>query len=200
MEIYKYNGKNIKDILNLALYELNVSEKDIIYHTDDSKSNLFRKSIDVEIILKEELKNYVIETIKKILKEMKIKSKKIVYKIEDDTISINLESNKNSNLIGKNAYNLRCLNVIMKSFMETRDIPMHVKVDVNYYNQNKERQFKRNIEKIAREVIKTGVSAELDPMNSYDRRNVHSIVSKYDELVTISKGEEPERYVIISKK
>lgn len=200
MEIYKYNGKNIKDILNLALYELNVSEKDIIYHTDDSKSNLFRKSIDVEIILKEELKNYVIETIKKILKKMKIKSKKIVYKIEDDTISINLESNKNSNLIGKNAYNLRCLNVIMKSFMETRDIPMHVKVDVNYYNQNKERQFKRNIEKIAREVIKTGVSAELDPMNSYDRRNVHSIVSKYDELVTISKGEEPERYVIISKK
>ena len=37
-------------------------------------------------------------------------------------------------------------------------------------------------------------------MNSYERRIVHTLISEYDLLETVSEGEEPNRYVIIKYK
>ena len=50
---------------------------------------------------------------------------------------------------------------------------------------------------IAREVARTGVEAKLEPMNSYERRVVHTVISNYEDLETESIGEEPNRYVVI---
>lgn len=44
------------------------------------------------------------------------------------------------------------------------------------------------MKKIAREVKKTGVSAKLDPMNSYERRIVHNAVNEISGVVTKVKG------------
>ena len=41
------------------------------------------------------------------------------------------------------------------------------------------------------------MDAKLDPMNSYQRRLVHNVVSKFPNLITQSEGEEPNRYVVI---
>lgn len=40
----------------------------------------------------------------------------------------------------------------------------------------------------------------LEPMNAYQRRIVHETIKKYSELKTESKGESPDRYIIISFK
>ena len=41
------------------------------------------------------------------------------------------------------------------------------------------------------------MDVKLDPMNSYQRRMVHSLVSNYDNIDTESVGEEPNRCVVI---
>ena len=51
--------------------------------------------------------------------------------------------------------------------------------------------------KIAREVSKTKVDAKLDPMNSYERRLVHTAISDFKHIDTESEGEEPNRCVVI---
>ena len=53
---------------------------------------------------------------------------------------------------------------------------------------------------IAKEVLKTGVEVNLDPMNSYERRIIHNTLSNFKNIVTESSGEEPNRYVVIKKR
>ncbi|MBQ8444591.1 MAG: Jag N-terminal domain-containing protein [Clostridia bacterium] len=49
----------------------------------------------------------------------------------------------------------------------------------------------------ANKVAKTGRYARLDPMNPADRRIIHSALQNDGRVSTLSKGEEPKRYVMI---
>ena len=53
------------------------------------------------------------------------------------------------------------------------------------------------IKKIAKEVQSTKIDASLDPMNSYERRNIHTMIDKFDNLVTESIGEGKDRHIVI---
>ena len=75
-----------------------------------------------------------------------------------------------------------------------------VNLDASSYKKKKEEYFEREIKKIAKEVLNTKIDVKLDPMNSYNRRIVHNIVSKFKNLETESVGEEPNRYTIIKYK
>ena len=70
----------------------------------------------------------------------------------------------------------------------------------NLNKVNKEKRLEREIKKIAKEVITSKIEAKLDPMNSYDRRLVHTIIAEYEDLETESFGENPNRYVVIRHK
>ena len=54
--------------------------------------------------------------------------------------------------------------------------------------------------KIINEVQSTKITAALDPMNSYERRFVHNLVSEYKNLTTESIGEGRDRRVTIKYK
>ena len=54
--------------------------------------------------------------------------------------------------------------------------------------------------KICKEVLKTKVDVQLDPMNSYERRIVHTVISTFHELESESSGSEPNRYIMIKYK
>ena len=77
---------------------------------------------------------------------------------------------------------------------------VRIQVDASGYKAKKEHYLEHDVREIARQVSKTGVEAKLDPMNSYDRRIVHNVVGDFEDLTSESFGEEPVRYVVISKK
>ena len=55
------------------------------------------------------------------------------------------------------------------------------------------------IREICKDVIISGVEVKLDPMNSYERRIVHSVVSQFENLSSESYGNDPERYTVIRR-
>ena len=55
-------------------------------------------------------------------------------------------------------------------------------------------------EQFIKEVQSTKITAALDPMNSYERRFVHNLVSEYKNLTTESIGEGRDRRVTIKYK
>ena len=73
-------------------------------------------------------------------------------------------------------------------------------LDVSNYKKHKEKRLMLLAKNIAKEVLKTGVEVNLDPMNSYERRIVHNTLSNFKNIVTESSGEEPNRYVVIKKR
>ena len=62
----------------------------------------------------------------------------------------------------------------------------------------------KNIERLVRgvaaDVEASHLTISLDPMNSYERRLVHTIISEYPALITESVGEGKDRHVTIKYK
>jgi spoIIIJ-associated protein len=52
--------------------------------------------------------------------------------------------------------------------------------------------------KVSKNVLRTGRSQSLEPMNPYERRIIHATISQIDGVTSRSVGEEPFRKVIIS--
>ena len=87
-------------------------------------------------------------------------------------------------------------------YLKNKEINQNFKftIDINDYQEKKERNLIRLAKNIAREVSQTKVEAKLDSMNSYERRIIHNALANSSKVYTESCGEEPERYVVIKPK
>lgn len=70
-------------------------------------------------------------------------------------------------------------------------------LDCGNYREKREVTLQNLAGRIAQKVKKSGRSQLLEPMNPYERRIIHSVVSAIDGVTSKSKGEEPNRRVVI---
>lgn len=197
-----YIGKNKEDLLNLALYELNVNKDDVIFYEKEIKTGLFKtKKIELSIIKKIDIEEDLIETIKNILNDMSINIINIDTYYKNNTFYINLKTDNDSLIIGKNSKNLKALTTIIVKYLKNNELnEFKFVLDVSNYKKHKEKKLIFLAKNVAKEVLKTGIEVNLDPMNSYERRIVHNALSNFKNIVTESSGEEPNRYVVIKKR
>ncbi|HBB56737.1 TPA: hypothetical protein DEW47_01205 [Patescibacteria group bacterium] len=106
-------------------------------------------------------------------------------------------------LIGEEGKNLMALNSLIKKMadnllrrdgIEERFVYI---LDVNDYQAKKIEDVKNEARVNAQRAIYFKREVEMEPMCSYDRRIVHSILSEYPNIKTESVGEEPHRRIII---
>ena len=194
-------GKTREEAIENAVITYNTAKEDIIILNEEAKSALFKgKKYILEIITKQDVIKYIIEVINNIAKyfntEINIEVKEV-----ENIININLITDNNSLLIGKNGKNLESIQAYLRNLVnENTNNNLKLNLDVSNYKKKKIDNLERQVKRIAREVKNTKVDAKLDPMNSYERMIVHNAVSKYEELTTQSYGEEPNRYVVIKYK
>lgn len=197
---YEYIEKNIDLAKEKIFYELNVSEKDILYKETDEQGGLFKtKKVKLVAILKDDLIEYVKTLLIDITSKMGLDAN-VEAKKRDDYLKFILFSDNNSILIGRNGQTLDAIQVIVRSSIQNlTGFRVNIIIDVKDYREKQQRNLERTIKNIAFNVKKTGVTSTLDPMNSYERRLVHSICSKIKGISTESIGEEPNRCITIKK-
>ena len=200
MEIHKYEGKNLVELKEKALTELNASVDELyIRESEEAGGFLKSKKYKLEIVTKDDVVKYVKDFIVDVVKYMGI-SVNIEAKRREKYIQINLFSENSSILIGKNGRTLEAMQTLIKnSLLNKTGFRINVIIDVEDYKEKINKNLEYNVKKIAYEVRKTGVEAKLDPMNSYERRIVHNAIGKIKGVTTKSEGEEPNRYVVIRK-
>ena len=71
---------------------------------------------------------------------------------------------------------------------------------INVYKENRKKRLEKMAKYTAKDVAKTKTEAHLEPMNSYERRIIHSILSNNKYVYTESVGEEPNRCVVVKPK
>lgn len=201
LENHKFVGKNEEEALALALKTLECSSSDILYSSTELSGGLFKtKKIELNVIKKDDIKEEI-KTFIKSLKELMNIDMNIEVKEINDIYNILIVSENNSILIGKDGRTLNSIQSILRTHIsKITGLNIHINIDISNYKKKKVRNIEFEIRKIAKEVNDSGIEAKLDPMNSYNRRIVHTVVSEFESLKTVSVGEEPERYVIISKK
>ena len=90
-------------------------------------------------------------------------------KLRDGQIKYQLHSQNNSVLIGKNGHILDSIQTyVRQALLNTLDLYVNITIDVEGY-----------------------------PMNSYERKVVHSALQGFKYVKTESEGEEPNRCVVI---
>ena len=198
MEKFKYSGKNLDEAKEIALKTLNCNESDIYIKENETKSGLFKaKKVEIEVITR----NQIIDEIKSFLTDIfSLMNLDVKFEIRNisEVPTITIFSNNNNILIGKQGRTIDAINIILKQYLNN-EIGFNFKynLDVGEYKLKNQRRLEKLAKSIAKDVIKTKMDIKLDPMNSYERRIIHTILGDYKQVATESIGEEPNRAVVI---
>ena len=201
MEVKEFEGKNLDELIESSLEELNISKEEAIIKTEEVKGNLLKKkSYKIKVYTLNAIQNYVKSYLSNLTNLMGLEVT-FESKIRDGQICVKMYSDSNSILIGKDGKTLSSLMLIIKQMLSVKyDINPHIALDVENYKENQEKRLIRLAKQIAREVTKTKVDVKLDNMNSYERRIIHNALTDHKYVTTISEGEEPNRHVVIKLK
>lgn len=201
MEKYVYKGKDEKELLNLALNELKVSEEEIFTKVSEEKGGLFQgKKTVLEIVKVDDVATLGKQVLENVIKGFNIEGH-IEKKIRDRQIFYSIHSDNNGILIGKNGRILESIQKYLRQVISSQvGLKVNIILDVENYKEKQNYFLERDVKKLARQVTLSKVDVKLDPMNSYQRRIVHNALSKFDYIETISEGEEPNRCVVIKYK
>lgn len=195
-----FEGRNFEEAKEKALQELNINENDLIIKLKSQKQGLLKKNVIIEVININDVTNYLKETIKEITSLMNIKVN-LEIKRTNNVLAITIFSDNNSILIGKNGTTIQSLQNIIRQMIPTEvNEKYKIVLDVENYKEKKLENLKQTAKIIAKQVASTKVEAKLDAMNSYERREIHNILSTNKKVYTESLGEEPNRYIIIKPK
>ncbi|MEG2251316.1 MAG: R3H domain-containing nucleic acid-binding protein [Bacilli bacterium] len=192
IEVFKIEGKDEKVLLN----EVDCNE--IHYIVNEIPGKLFKsKKYELKYIKQDDIKEFIKEFILNLGKSLKIDIKsEMIYK--NECYNVVLDSEDNSLIIGKDGRTLNSIQLLIHQIISNlTNFNIRINVDVANYKEKKQKRLESEIKNIAKEVSESKIEAKLDPMNSYERRLVHTIISEYKNLETESFGENPERYVVI---
>ena len=139
-------------------------------------------TIDPEVFLKGLFESYCKDvTIEKVETEDLIK-----YSVTGDSLN---------ELIGYRGETLFAISYIT-SIVSGRQ-GKRVVVDIENYREKRENTLKELATRIASKVAKTGRYQKLEPMEPSERRIIHLTLQDNEKVTTMSKGTEPNRYVIV---
>lgn len=194
-----YEGKNREDLINKITEELNCNENELVILEQFTEGKIFKsQKYNLSVITKAEIKKQLKNFFNELSKLMNVTIESEINITEDNIYNINLVTSNNSILIGKEGKTLDAIQCLLRQISQN-DLQNKIKinVDISNYKYEQAKKLEKNIKNIAKEVLKTKVDTSLDPMNSYNRRIVHTIVSEFSDLETESVGEGKERHVVI---
>lgn len=198
MEKYKFQAKSEDGLLEKALLELNLKEEEVLTKLYEEKGGLFSgKKYTLEVVKLSDISTVGKEILEELLEKLGIKAN-IETKIRESQIKYEIFSQNNSILIGKKGHILDSIQTYLRqAIYNAVDLYVNVSVDVEKYKEKQNYFLEKKVKKIARDVTLSKIDVKLDPMNSYERKVVHSALQGFKYIKTESEGEEPNRCVVI---
>ena len=194
LNVYLYEGKTREEAIDKALDYLNLDEEYVLIRDIESEDE---KIFKVEVIDKADIKHFIKEYVENLSNLLGMEINTEIREVEG-SFNVKLVSNNNSILIGKDGRTISAIQTLLRKSLETNaHQTIKVNVDVANYKEKNLRRKTYEIKKIAYEVQKTKVDVELDPMNSYERREIHNMVDQIPHVTTESIGEGKERHIVI---
>ena len=133
-----------------------------------------------------------------ILRAMDVDAQFTVYQNEGGAV-MNIDSNNNGTIIGRRGETLDALQYLCSIIANKGDKDyFRITIDCLGYRSKRKDTLEQLAAKVAKSVLRTGRSQPLEPMNPYERRVIHSAISKIEGVSSRSVGEEPYRKIIIS--
>ncbi|MGZ8571606.1 MAG: Jag family protein, partial [Actinomycetota bacterium] len=101
-------------------------------------------------------------------------------------------------LIGRHGQTLDAIQELARQAVGHRlDERIRVLVDVEDYRKRRAAELVRSAQDAADHTLETGQEQALDPMDALERKIVHDAIAEIDGVESGSRGEDPDRYVVV---
>ena len=182
-------------ILEPRVVKVELTVKDV-KENHEFHEKMYKEPSDEDV---EKCKN----NIETFLKEFTAILENLEYKITVNNKDINVEllGEKSSDLIGYRGDTINAMQTILSSIgNKNNQVRVRVLLDIANYKEKREETLKELARKLEKTVKRNGKKIILEPMNSYERKIIHTELQNSEYVTTYSIGEEPRRKVVIEKK
>lgn len=202
MKSIETQGKTVDQAIELGLYKLGLT-RDQVKITILEQAGLFNKarvklSVGQASEAETELKTLTEELLLKMGLDITVSVEE-----QEDKFSVEVGGEDSAILIGKRGESLDgfqfLLNALFNKGKKHEDYK-RVVVDSNNYKARREDTLKILAERTAARAVRENQDIRLEPMSANERRIIHSALADSDRVETESKGNEPNRYVVIKLK
>ena len=201
MEKIEAYGKTIEEAVQSGAEQLGVSVDDVDYEVieEPQKGGIFKKSVPAKVVVskKQSDSERAIKFLEDVFDMIKVPVTTEVTR-DDDKICINLISSNTQFLIGYRGELLDALQCLAGAVANIgREDYKRVVVDCEQYREKREETLNGLAEKLADKAVRTGRKIQLEPMNPFERRIIHTALADNKDVKTESEGKEPNRYIVI---
>lgn len=206
MDVKEFEGKNEEEAINKAIESLGLNRDDIDVEIVEAKKSSFLfggGKVKIRVHLEEDreespgslepagdFENQIIEFIEGLIQRIGISAQVRISFREDNKIGIDIDSQDSGILIGKRGQTLEALQTIANvAASRIQDGHPRIIVDSQNYRSRRERSLVRLAYQTADEVRRTRDSKLLEAMNPFERRLIHTALSKERDVETSSEGE-----------
>jgi spoIIIJ-associated protein len=203
-------GRTVEEAVDAALKQLGISREraDVIILDEGSRGILGLGAKMARVRAKEIIAatsapaGAAVNFLTRVAELMGLPEPAIEVREDGDALSIDVDGENVGPMIGHHGDALDALQLLTGLVVnpQGRDSEKywHVTLDVSRYRERREETLSRLALHLAEKAEQTGRRQELEPMNSYERRIIHTALSDYPGIVTFSEGEDPYRHVIIA--
>ncbi|MFZ5597869.1 MAG: RNA-binding cell elongation regulator Jag/EloR [Bacillota bacterium] len=198
-------GRTVEEAVDQAIGELGVSMEEVDVEIIDQPSKGFlgilgSRPARVKVTVKNTPSRKVRSLMSDILKAMDLEAK-ININENENTVMVNLEGESLGILIGRRGETLDALQYLLNlSVNKSQENRKKYILDIEGYRQRREETLKKLAHKLADKATQRGRNVVLEPMNSLERRIIHTALQERADISTFSEGEEPYRKIIIAPK
>lgn len=205
MRVVEKTARTVDDAIDQAIAELGTSREEVDVEIIDQPSKGFfgllgTKPARVKVTVRNTPSRKVRAIMTDILATMNLDAKMDINE-KDDIISVNLKGGNLGILICRRGETLDALqyliNLSVNKNMENRKKFI---LDIEGYRRRREETLEKLAHKLADKARQRGRNIVLEPMNSLERRIIHTTLQERDDISTFSEGEEPYRKIIIAPK
>lgn len=123
-------------------------------------------------------------------------------KIRDGELCFYIGEEDAKRFIGYKGETLEAIQVLVSHFINQKNEGPHISVivDADFYRERRKKTLVAMARRLASQAFRTHREIELEPMNSYERRIIHTALQNSYEAETRSDGEGAARHVVIVPK
>ncbi len=197
-----FTAATIEEAKALAEAEFGVSQEQIKFIVlEEPKKSLFGKlkgEAKVEATFEESKPQLAARYIKNVFSKMGYEVS-VDIKEDADGAVLDISGDNVEEIIGKKGEVLDSLQYLSSLVCNRIDREYYrISTDCNGFRERRKAQLERLARKVGNNVKRNGRTTALEPMNPYERRIIHSVITDIEGVTSHSKGEDPYRKVIIS--
>ena len=118
----------------------------------------------------------------------------------DGTLKVVMDGEEVGLLIGRGGTTLAAIEELLRVVVQRQAQGRRhsrVRLEIGGYRRRRQEALESFARRVAGDVVETGASKVLEPMNAADRKIVHDALVDIPGVDTVSEGEEPRRRVVV---